>query len=103
MTLPVSYPGLNGVSSGLNVTGAAPESSAELTELGRRFEQMLWTEMLSHAGLEEAFTRGGGEAAASFSRFVVEAIAKDLAERHPLGFAEELPVPSPQAGLDETK
>ena len=101
MTLPVSYPGLNGVSPGLNVTGAAPESSAELTEIGRRFEQMLWTEMLSHAGLEEAFTRSGGEAAASFSRFVVEAIARDLAERHPLGFADELPVPTTQVGSDD--
>ncbi len=42
--------------------------------------------MLSHAGLEKAFTQSGGEAAASFSRMIVESIAEDLAERHPLGF-----------------
>jgi hypothetical protein len=45
--------------------------------------------MLSHAGLEKAFTQGGGEGAASFSRFIVEAIARDLAEKHPLGFGEK--------------
>lgn len=103
MTLPASFPGLNAVSAGPNEPALAPENSSEMTDLGRRFEQMLWTEMLSHAGLEEAFTRSGGEAAASFSRFVVEAIAKDLAERHPLGFADELPVPTAPPASDDVK
>lgn len=53
-------------------------------------EQMLWTEMLSHAGLEDAFTQGGGEAASAFSRFIVEEIAKDLAAKHPLGIGKAL-------------
>ncbi|MCA8906037.1 MAG: hypothetical protein KDA43_14700 [Hyphomonas sp.] len=57
-------------------------------DIGKRFEQMLWSEMLSHAGLEKAFSQGGGETASAFSRFVVEAVAKDIAETHPLGFAE---------------
>ncbi len=64
-------------------TPATPERS----EIGKRFEQMLWAEMLSHAGLEKAFTQSGGEGAAAFSRFIVEAIAEDLAERHPLGLS----------------
>ena len=60
-----------------------PEDAAA-TEIRQRFEQMLWAEMLSHAGLEKAFTQGGGEAASAFSRYVVEEIARDLAEQHPI-------------------
>lgn len=62
----------------------------ERSEIGKRFEQMLWADMLSHAGLEKSFTLGGGESAAAFSRYVVEAIAEDLAETHPLGLAERV-------------
>ncbi|MBY9065748.1 hypothetical protein K1X12_02490 [Hyphomonas sp. WL0036] len=51
---------------------------------------MLWAEMLSHAGLEKSFTLGGGESASAFSRFIVEAIAEDLAETRPLGLAEKV-------------
>ena len=53
-----------------------------------RLEQMLWTEMLSHAGLEKAFTLGGGEDAAAFSRYLVEAIAEDMAEQHDFNFSQ---------------
>ena len=42
-----------------------------------------------HAGLEEALTKNGGEAASSFSRYVVEAIAADIAEKHPLGLGAD--------------
>jgi len=66
-------------------------AAIEATGLGQRFEQMLWAEMLSHAGFEDALTRGGGDGASSFARFVVEAVAKDLAARHPLGLGEVLP------------
>lgn len=77
------------------VTNAAGRVDAQpdtdqMSELGQRFEQMLWAEMLSHAGLEKAFTQGGGEAASSFSRYIVEAIAEDLARSHPLGFADKI-------------
>ena len=61
------------------------------SDIGKRFEQMLWAEMLMHAGLEDALTKNGGEAASSFSRFVVEAIAADIAEKHPLGLGAEVP------------
>lgn len=57
-------------------------------DIGKRFEQMLWAEMLSHAGLEESLTLGGGEAASAFSRYVVEAIAADIADKHPLGLTK---------------
>lgn len=81
-------------------TGAADVKrlAAEKSEqnIKQRFEQMLWSEMLSHAGLEKALTLGGGEAASSFSRYFVEAIAKDLAETHPLGLAEHVNLPSSQ-------
>jgi hypothetical protein len=56
-------------------------------DIGKRFEQLLWAEMLSHAGLEKALTQSGGEAASAFSRYVVEAIAADISERHPLGLS----------------
>ncbi len=62
----------------------------ETSEIGQRLEQMLWAEMLSHAGLEKAFTQSGGEAASAFSRYIVEAIAKDMAEKHPLGLGREV-------------
>lgn len=69
--------------------GEAPAAD-ERSEVGKRFEQMLWADMLSHAGLEKSFTLGGGEAASAFSRYIVEAIAGDLAETHPLGLAEKV-------------
>lgn len=68
---------------------SGPDGLSE-PDIGRRFEQMLWAEMLSHAGLETAFTRGGGEAASAFSRYIVEAIAADLAETHPLGLGQKV-------------
>lgn len=72
----------------LTASNSQVKSSAqadELKEVGKRFEQLLWAEMLSHTGLEKAFTQSGGEAASAFSRMIVEAIAEDLAESHPLG------------------
>ncbi len=60
----------------------------QASNIGQRLEQMLWVEMLSHAGLEKAFTQAGGEAASAFSRYIVEAIAKDMAEQHPLGLGQ---------------
>jgi hypothetical protein len=79
-------------------TAEAPQTRAETeaTETKLRFEQMLWAEMLTHAGLEKAFTQGGGEAASAFSRYVVEEIARDLAEKHPMGLTEG--VGGPQTG-----
>jgi len=77
------------VQSGLtnsDVTTKVPQPDAE-TDIGLRFEQMLWAEMLTHTGLEDALTKNGGEAAAAFSRFVVESIAADIAEKHPLGLS----------------
>jgi len=67
-----------------------PPEEKQVADIKVRFEQMLWAEMLSHAGLEKAFTQGGGEAASAFSRYVVESIAKDLAEKHPMGLAEKV-------------
>jgi len=65
------------------------------TDIGLRFEQMLWAEMLTHSGLEEALTKNGGEAVSAFSRFVVESIAEDIAAQHPLGLSDA------QTGLKE--
>ena len=67
-----------------------PAPGGDRSEIGKRFEQMLWAEMLSHAGLEKSLTLGGGEAASAFSRYVVESIAADLAETHPLGLARKV-------------
>lgn len=90
MTLPVSFPA-SGIAAAAEVTNrpAAPKpKAADSSDIGQRFEQMLWTEMLTYAGLDKAFAQGGGEAASSFSRYIVEAIAKDLAESHPMGLGE---------------
>lgn len=82
---PVSSPPLNSASGN------------DASEIKQRFEQMLWAEMLSHAGLEKALTQSGGEAASAFSRYVVEEIAKDLAEKFPMGLANSVDAPSAQA------
>lgn len=67
---------------------AAGQGASEQSELGKRFEQMLWTEMLSHAGLDKAFAQDGGQAAETFSRYLIESLASDLAETHPMGLGE---------------
>ena len=74
----------------------APISLSDETKL--KFEQMLWAELLTHTGLEKSLTLGGGEGASMFSRYFVEAIAADMAEKHPLGLLDdELPSPSIEA------
>lgn len=79
-----------------------PPEEKQTADIKIRFEQMLWAEMLSHAGLEKAFTQGGGEAASAFSRYVVEAIAKDLAEKHPMGIAEKVEMSPQTSSTQET-
>ena len=93
MAIPVSplHPGMAAPTP--TVQSQTSREAEDTLELGQRFEQMLWAEMLSHAGLEKAFTQGGGEAAASFSRYIVEAISADLARSHPLGFADKINLP----------
>jgi len=79
-----------------------PPEEKQTADIKIRFEQMLWAEMLSHAGLEKAFTQGGGEAASAFSRYVVESIAKDLAEKHPMGLAEKVELGPEAPSTQET-
>ena len=88
MTGPVTFPGANasGIASFARVNVSPSDTNA--SNIGERFEQMLWAEMLTHAGLEKAFSQGGGESASAFSRYVVEAVAKDIAASHPLGLAD---------------
>ncbi|MFN7054796.1 hypothetical protein [Hyphomonas sp.] len=73
-------------------TQAAPVAQAppERSEAALRFEQLLWAEMLSHAGLEKSFTQSGGEGASAFARYIVEEIARDLAQSHPLGLGAKI-------------
>ncbi len=77
--------------AGSDLLPAPVKTSRE--DVGLRFEQLFWAEMLSQAGFAKALTKGGGEGVASFSRFLVESIAADLAERHPLGFADKVNLP----------
>lgn len=79
-------------------TEAAPlasptEQTPSMSEESKlKFEQLLWAELLTHTGLEDALTLGGGEGASMFSRYFVEAIAADIAKQHPLGLLDaELP------------
>ena len=88
MTAPVSFPAISAPALAPENRPVANPSNAEAEDIGQRFEQMLWAEMLTHAGLEKAFSQGGGEAASAFSRYVVEAVAKDIAASHPLGLAD---------------
>ncbi|WP_373005310.1 hypothetical protein [Hyphomonas sp.] len=88
MTGPVSFPAISAQALAPENRPVANLANAEAADIGQRFEQMLWAEMLTHAGLEKAFSQGGGEAASAFSRYVVEAVAKDIAASHPLGLAD---------------
>lgn len=59
-------------------------------DIGLEFEKMLWAEMLSHAGFEDALTMNGGESASAFSRFIIDEVAADLAAISPLGFSKQI-------------
>nr|WP_321360597.1 hypothetical protein [uncultured Hyphomonas sp.] len=85
MPQPVSFQAY--VAQAPDVSERAPLGQG-VSDLGKRFEQMLWTEMLSYAGLDKAFAQDGGQAAETFSRYVIESIAADLAETHPMGLGE---------------
>jgi hypothetical protein len=75
-------------------SGAGPTKN----DMGKQLEQLLWTEMLSHTGLEKAMSAGGAEGASEFFRFMVEAMAKDFAEQHPLGLSEKIGAVAADAG-----
>ncbi len=79
---------LSGVQTSTPSRGAADAANSQ-AGIALRFEQMLWSEMLAHAGLEKALTSGGGEDVSAFSRYVIDAIAKDLALHHPLGLGAD--------------
>ncbi|MEO1662906.1 MAG: hypothetical protein AAFR51_18095, partial [Pseudomonadota bacterium] len=73
---------------------ATPDLKTPVTsdETKLKFEQMLWAELLTHTGLEDSLTLGGGQGASMFARYFVEAIAADIAKQHPLGLLDtELP------------
>lgn len=104
MTGPIALPGMNSPGIGPLERVNVALSDADASNIGQRFEQMLWAEMLTHAGLEKAFSQGGGEAASAFSRYVVEAVAKDIAESHPLDLADAVKFnvgPAPQPRVDK--
>ncbi len=67
----------------------SPANTAIQDETAVKFEKLLWAELLTHTGLEDALTLGGGQGASMFSRYFVEAIAGDIAEQHPLGLLSD--------------
>ena len=88
MSQPVSFQAYTAQTPGISDRGTEGQGTSEASDLGKRFEQMLWTEMLSYAGLDKAFAQDGGQAAETFSRYLIESIAADLAETHPMGLGE---------------
>lgn len=64
----------------------APSDSKVLEDM----EALLWAELLSHAGFEDALVRGAGGHASGFSRLILEHVAADLADAQPLGLKHEL-------------
>ncbi|WP_084420359.1 hypothetical protein [Henriciella litoralis] len=100
MTAPIDFrPTLPQVQTAQTQLTPQPQQGGteEANDLRQRFEQMLWAEMLRHTGLEDALTKSGGQAASAFSQFVIESIAGDLAERHPLGLD---PIPQASAAYE---
>ena len=86
-------------------TGSASSAApGESDPTSLRFEQLLWAELLTHTGLEKALTLGGGDGAAMFSRYFVEAIAADIAEQHPLGLlSDTMPVTEAPNGASDSQ
>lgn len=85
--------GISAIAGARQIQATAPARAAprqDAAEIGFKLETMVWAEMLKHTGLEKAMTMNGGEGAAAFSRYVIEAIAADLAESHPLGITEQM-------------
>lgn len=82
-TLPVLGPEISKASSVSPQLGDMNQKG-----MGLQFEKMLWSEMLSHAGFEEAMTLNGGGDVSAFARMMVEAIAEDIAEKNPLGLGD---------------
>lgn len=87
-TLQSPLSALNPPMNTFSITKEMPVRTQE-QETGIKFEKMMWAQMLRHSGLEDAFTKSGGEAVSAFSQFIVEAIAEDLAEKHPLGLSSK--------------
>nr|WP_070960307.1 hypothetical protein [Hyphomonas sp. Mor2] len=81
-------PPINVLPTSLAQAPTQPKLSTE-EDTNIRFEQLLWAELLTHTGLEKALTLGGGDGAAMFSRYFVEAIAEDIAKQHPLGLLDQ--------------
>jgi hypothetical protein len=83
---------LNSIASqtGSGPIGAGPIKTPGEPDMGKQLEQLLWTEMLSHTGLEKTMAAGGAEGASEFFRFMIEAMARDFAEQHPLGLSEKI-------------
>ena len=97
MALPIDPTTVN-VGSSLPSKAASSALADERADINKRFEEMLWAEMLRHTGLEESMTKSGGQGASAFTQFVIEAIAADLAEQHPLGLD---PVPQAAAAYNQ--
>ena len=83
---PVSNP-ISSAAGAPTAPSTAPQTEGVADEMGKKFEKMLWAEMLSHAGLEKSLTQNGGDSASAFAQYIVEAIAEDIAEKHPLGLS----------------
>lgn len=88
---PLQTPGLSPATP-----AQTPANTAVQDETAVKFEKLLWAELLTHTGLEDALTLGGGQGASMFSRYFVEAIAGDIAKQHPLGLLSD------QSPLTET-
>lgn len=89
-------PPINVLPTGMAQAPTQPKLTTE-EDTNIRFEQLLWAELLTHTGLEKALTLGGGDGAAMFSRYFVEAIAADIAKQHPLGLLDQqntAPIPT---------
>lgn len=88
---PVDFPVQNFAAKTPEKAPAMPAPEDARSDIAKRFEQMLWAEMLRHTGQEDALTRSGGQGTEAFTQFVIEAIAEDIAEQHPLGL-DPIPV-----------
>lgn len=67
-----------------------PEYGLSSPNVLGEMEALLWAELLSHTGFEDALVHGAGGHASGFSRLILEHVAADLAESQPLGLGREV-------------
>lgn len=79
-------------SAGATETAKAPSDGedAKIRQAAKEFEQSFIAQMLTHSGIAEALTAGGGKGADAFTGFYIDQLAEKLADEGGFGLADSI-------------